>query len=366
MRFTEEGLEMSFYSLFRRYGLFAVPIAIGLTAFGFTRFSKYLGPVVDAPAIVDLGRVDNHAFLDYDVPIRNIGQKDLILSNFRGGCATCLQFGVKTPDGPADVETLTVPPGGSVTIAAHLSIYGSPDQPFRTFIACSTNDPNRPELELVFEAAIRGQIIPFPPTLNFGELEPGQNAHRRIELRDTGRGKPFRFGRVVCPPHVRAEFVDADSGITGVGKPVGALAVIVAAPVSTWSLDGTITIYEEGRDQPIAIVPVRSAIPPVVEVFPTAVILPRTVGIGNDYTVECRFRSPKGLPVTVRPDVVPPELELTPLAPASGEGLGFRIEWRAAAFPPVGTTQAVTVRFHVEAGSRTEVIEIPIRCRSIE
>src|SRR5713101_6919573 len=186
-------------SLGRRIWCLAIPLLIGAAAFGWSRWSYLFGAVAEAPATVDLGLQENGKLILTDVIIHNVGWKPLQLSRFGGSCPSCISFGLPSDSGPVAVEQLTIGPGKSATLAVRLLVMGAPERPFRTGLSCETNDPRRPELSVVFEAAVKGWVFAEPREIDLGILKPEQNIRRTIHIRDSGRGEPCRFGRVQSP-----------------------------------------------------------------------------------------------------------------------------------------------------------------------
>jgi hypothetical protein len=362
----------------KRYWAILVPVVVGLMAYGATRLFYFLGPVVEAPQVIDLGTHDSNKLVLTDVTVRNVGGRDLELSNFRGSCPSCLLFGLRTESGVTDLDHLSLSPGATATISARVTILGGPGRPFQVSLRCDTNDPRTPELVIPFEAKVRGRIIALPTSLDLGLLEVGQTIRRRVELRDTGRGEPFHFERAVSPDpaHVTVDHSadarspgDSTTGGAAFGDLVSALDVTVLAPAAGSELNGDIAIYEAGRTAPTVYIPVRATVPPKLEVSPPSIVLPRRVGEADDYSAECSLSSSKGGPVRVSPDNVPPEVVITPSDPPAGAREGsrwFRVEWRADRRPTKGELRKVTVRFRVEVGSAVEAVEVPVRCLSPE
>jgi hypothetical protein len=106
---------------------------------------------------------------------------------------------LQSEGGLVDVEELSVPPRGSVTLTVHMLVHGTPDEPARQAISCTTNDPYRPEVTIWFEAAVKGWVFASPPEIDLGILTRGQTIRRTVEIRDCGRGEVYHFGRLESP-----------------------------------------------------------------------------------------------------------------------------------------------------------------------
>jgi hypothetical protein len=355
-------------SAVRRMGLFALPLVIGLALFSWARWSYLLGAVADAPALIDLGRHENNQLVVTDVAIRNAGSKPLELSKFRSSCPSCIIFGLPSDTGLIEVDRLTVPPRESVTLAVRVFVHGTPEHPCRAAILCATNDPHRPELSIGFEAAVKGWVFPSPRELDLGVLKPGQTVRRTIEILDSGRGEPCRFGRLQSPAPDRVQLTlslagNAPQTVSG-RELMGTLEVRITAPLVAWELDDRILVYEEGRDQPLLTVPIRGRVLPKVQVSPASIVLPRMVHETPDFTAECTLSSPAGRPLKATPTDLPAAIVVTPLdRDAAKDRAGYRLEWRAEHRPPPGETRSAMIHFRVEVDGQVEVVNVPVRCR---
>src|SRR5581483_4010916 len=105
-----------------------------------------LNAAAEAPAKVALGLHENNKLVLTEWTIRNAGHRALDLSKFRGGCPSCISFGLPSDAGLIEVDQLSVPPGESVSLSVRINIHGTPRAPFRTGLSCATNDPRRPTL----------------------------------------------------------------------------------------------------------------------------------------------------------------------------------------------------------------------------
>lgn len=359
-------------SLARRYWPLTIPLVVGLAAFGWSRAAYFLGPVVDAPAMLSLGAHVNNKVVLTEVTIRNAGYRPLSLWDFHVSCASCISFGLPSGGGLVDVEQLSVPPRESVTLTVHMLIHGTSDVPCRQYISCATNDPHRPEVTIWFEAAVKGWVFASPPEIDLGILTPGQTIRRTVEIRDCGRGEVCHFGRIEspAPDHVKLS-LSPTANISGASSREGpiddlirTLNIEITPPAAAWELNKSIVIYETGKDKPLLTLPIRAQILPKVRVTPVSIVLPRMVHNAAEFSTECCLDSTSGHPMRVKPINVPPEITLTPVAGDTVMARTcYRLEWRAEYRPPQGRSRSVTVRFSAEIDGNAEIISVPVRCR---
>jgi hypothetical protein len=359
------------------FWLFAVPISVGLMAFAWSRWSLFIAPAVEAPEVIDLGLHDNNKVLETDVSIRNKGYRPLELRNFAVSCPSCLTIGLPAESGMTDISEYTIPSGESLTLAAHINMHGIAGRRFTVALFCDTNDPRQRVLSIAFEAAVRGEVFVSPPELDLDTLQPGQTVRRTFEVRDNGRGSPCSLSRVVSPaPDVvqlrlspvlrRAETSSSDKTTEEV---VGTVDVEVKAPTSAWTLDNWVAVYEEGRDQPLARVPIRARVLAAFQATPASLVFPRVVGDRDVYSADCDVSSTAGQAIhRIEPLDLPPEIRATRLE-ADRDKTGrasYRLEWHTEHLPPPGQARTVTVRFQVTTDTGTEIITVPVRCSRLD
>ncbi len=338
-----------------RYWHVLAPVAAGFAVFGYVRWDAGKWPAVQVVATTDLGLRDTNATIQTQVSFRNSGRRDLTLSDFRSSCPACLSFA-------APGESVSLRPGEEAAVEVHITTHGGPDRPFAAALWCQTNDPRHPDLEVRFSAQIRGRLIAVPAVVDVGSLKPGETVSRRIEVRDTGRGRPFRIGRLDTPAHVRVTAAPPSGGTPDVA--FGDLAQVVTVevtgpsvgPAETGLVRGDLILRDAEGDVAALVVPIRGEVPARITVTPPAVVLPHRRGGGIEFAAVCSLASASGAaPVSVVS--VPPELLVT-----STDSPGrFRIEWRAEHRPAGGEPLTATVRFRVGADN----IEVPVRYLSL-
>ena len=361
-------------SLARRYWVFAIPLVVGLAAFGWSRAAYLLGPVVDVPTTVALGSHANNELVLTDVTIRNNGYRPLSLSDFHVSCSSCITFGLQSEGGVVDVEQINVPPRGSVTLSVRVLIDGEPGVSSRQSIGFATNDPYHPETTISFEAEVKGWVFASPPEIDLGILAPGQPLRRTVEIRDSGRGERCHFGRLQSPAPDQVKLTLSPTTNTSgasfrqgpINELIGTLNIEITPPTTAWELNKSIVIYEIGKEQPLLTIPIRGQVLPKVRVTPASIVLPRMVQNAADFSVECCLASTSGHPMRVKPIDLPPEIVVMPVkSKTATDRACYRLEWRAESRPPQGQSRTVTVRFRAEIDGKAEIITVPVRCRGI-
>lgn len=359
-------------SLARRYWAFAIPLIVGLAAFGWSRAAYFIGPVADTPATVALGSHTTNERVLTDVTIRNGGYRQLTLSNFHVSCSSCITFGLHSDAGIVDVKQVSVPPRGSVTFSVCVLVDGTPGNPSRQAIGFTTNDPYHPEVTIWFEAGVKGWVFASPPEIDLGILKPGQTIRRTVEIRDNGRGEACHFGRLESPAPDQVKLTlspttnssGAGSGQGPINELLGTLNIEITPPADAWELNKRIVIYEIGKNQPLLTIPIRGQVLPKVRVTPASIVLPRMVHNAADFSAECCLASTAGRPIRLKPTDLPPEITVVPVRSNTTTNCAcYRLEWRAESRPPRGQARIVTVHFRAEIDGKTEIITVPVRCR---
>lgn len=108
--------------------------------------------------VIDVGSSGKHAFV-----VRNAGDADLVLE-FRSATCKCTL---------AKIETERVPPGQSTRIELEWEAE-VPSERFRHGAFIGTNDPDKPEIELVIEGFVRAFVALEPSWLRMPDLRPGE------------------------------------------------------------------------------------------------------------------------------------------------------------------------------------------------
>ena len=152
---------------------------------------KPAGPAaVFEPYVVDFGEVFQSDEVAKTVTIRNVGSKDLVISEVRGTC------GCQT----AVVGEKTVAPGKSVEIKVKLSTSARSGQQNLKFYVDS-NSTNQPIAQIYLTGFIRPKnVLIYPSSLNFGYIRSGETVTREVRISDpTGKGLVISDPKCDCP-----------------------------------------------------------------------------------------------------------------------------------------------------------------------
>jgi hypothetical protein len=348
-----------------------VPLCLGFSAYGLTRLWYRTGPVVQVDELVDLGVLEESAQLTIQVEVRNVGASPLRLSQFQTSCPLCVFVGRETAKGFEPVEELTVEPGYSAKLSVQIGVVPArPGQTYEPQIWFATNDSRHPEVSVVFSGKIRGTIVCYPNEVVLGSVRAGTAVHQSIQVRDTGRGTPYRLAEArvtgTAPLEARVRQLGpsaSDPDAARLGTLVAEVELVGAIPEGVeGEQQQRLELHEEGGGPP-RVVPIRYTVPPAYEVVPVSVILPRMVNGMPDYTATLTVRLPikptSGAGVNVRE--LPPNFTLVkPPAYDHQEG-GYTMTVRYD--PPTGGSPAgpkPVIRIDVPVRSGTKTVEVPV------
>lgn len=103
-------------------------------------------PVIELPQTNhDFGQVRQGEIVTIQLPVRNVGQRELRIESVATSCG-CTS---------AEVEPTTIPPQGEGTLTIRYNSGLHPDQgPILRIVYITSNDPERPEVQV----QIRGEV----------------------------------------------------------------------------------------------------------------------------------------------------------------------------------------------------------------
>jgi hypothetical protein len=160
---------------------------IGL-AVSFVRFALAKGgpPLVEMPAILDLGNRELGETVVVPFAIANRGGEMLVIDNVRTSCS-CTGIERQEDGKFLTVERLEVNPGESAKLVMRVAIRGVPaGAATRVVVFCRTNDPTTPEarIEAVVTRVSAG-VHATPKALAFGMVGVNEVIRKVIVIHDT-------------------------------------------------------------------------------------------------------------------------------------------------------------------------------------
>lgn len=129
-----------------------LPILVGIAAFGFesgiinrqwTILMRSV-PVVEFPAVIDLGEHEQGEVVNSRFTIANRGKGELVIDQIRTTCA-CAGLEREVDGTFVRVESLRLGPREEAELMLRISVRGPAGAPSRNRIVFRTNDSSRPE-----------------------------------------------------------------------------------------------------------------------------------------------------------------------------------------------------------------------------
>jgi hypothetical protein len=349
---------------FTWFGL--VPAFCAIASFSAVRLIRSHEPRIEIVTTVDLGLQEQGRPVAARIPIRNTGGAPLIIEHLRASCS-CIGLLWNAQK----LESVQILPGSERELTVELNIPASSQQSFHAMVEFETNDPGRPRVHTDILAQVDGRIIAIPTAVQLGRLSPLQRARRTIEIRNTGRGAACAIEKVVSSApdrlvvHSLTKSTERSDGKTeSLGARIGLIDVEFVAPTHPVVFEETVSVLEEGNDQPILQIPVHARVATQVQVAPSTLVLPimSTEGPVFVATVICSASPDKQLDVQIvaSPAHCVAKLETEASTPARKAVI---IDAAARA----GTTSEVPsheeLRLRCAVSGREEIVTIPITFR---
>jgi len=346
-----------------------LPLGFAVAAYAVTEYRRTARPVAVAPQEVDLGIQDNTAVITTDIIYQNDGREALELSHFSVSCSSCFSLAVRSAGGEGNLKSVRVEPRQHAVLVAQISLTGGPDQPFRGFIDCRTNDPDVPELRVWIRAEIRGRLLALPGELNFPNLKRSLPASRTIALVDSSHDSSTAVSRVevVDCSFVSAVYsADIDSAATAsslAGRRLGSVKVTVNSDARVGPFSGRILVYANGEDKVRATIPFAGELAPMAKFLPARIVFLTDGGGGakrHSATLVCS--GPIGEILKVTPTSIPAGVNVHRLHEESSDSEHrFRVEWTGTRQESEQVRDTLVLTFRVESSGRSEQINVPIR-----
>lgn len=207
----------------------------------------------------DFGFTNEGSPVIYDVKYRNVGNEELIISEVKPSCGSCMVLSFDK----------NVPPGGEGEIKAIMDTVKRQGA-VGIGVAVSSNDPVTPIVQLALAGGVRSHTVTAAPgKIDFGRVWKGDSAVRGIYIPDSSYIDSPNYSDVMLDitkvsadtPYVTASTTHK----SGKGYTV-ALTLTPGAPVG--ELKGTATIETTHPEQPKVEIPFAAVIKGDVSAFP--------------------------------------------------------------------------------------------------
>lgn len=287
--------------------VFVIIIAWLMTSNSFQKwlpFRKLWGdfhPKIEFPEFVEIGEIESGQLIDARFQLKNRGNKDLILKDFRSGCA-CDGLEYESDSGFVRFASLTVEPGKAVKVRLVQRARGLVGRTSKSFVAFLTNDPEKPEglIEIRIKN-ITGGVSFSTNLIDTGPLRVGQKHEVLVEVFDkSGLGRSVQQVGSTIPGQVKVDFTPV-SKIANIqpNQPekelLGRLRISFETKIPG-PIQGAAEIYISGQINEPGKILVKGRVAPMVEFAPSNVFLPRNSESGPLYKSNCIFQSPFGAP----------------------------------------------------------------------
>jgi hypothetical protein len=163
-------------------------------------------PALVAPAVVELGEVEDGSVAAVQFTLRNAGNAELLLTDFRTDCP-CNALETQVGGRFVALRELRLAGGAVAEIRLRQSVSGAAGQPIYSEIRFRTNVPELPEAVVrVTVANVLAGVTASPSQWSFGTIPQGQIARREFTLSDSAT-PPRAVERVESsnPARLRAE-----------------------------------------------------------------------------------------------------------------------------------------------------------------
>lgn len=125
-------------------------------------------------AVFDFGERDNTEIVEHTFVLKNEGNLSLEIKNTRPSCGCTV----------AHLSGKIIPPGGSVTLTAKLTLKGRRGKQMKTILV-ESNDPDNPKQKLVLQGFAKAKPQPIKPQrrhISFGRIPPETRATATVDL----------------------------------------------------------------------------------------------------------------------------------------------------------------------------------------
>jgi hypothetical protein len=268
-------------------------------------------PVLECPALIDLGERDRGETAVARFRVRNNGRGELRIDGFQTSCS-CAGVERESQGKFHRIQSVRVQPGEQVELVARVAVQAPPGQRQHVQVFLTSNDPTTPvkKLDLVVPR-VRGPVHAAPAAVLFNTVSVGAMARQSVRLYDNGRpGRKIARVRSTHPGRFTVDLIplsktELEEEDASAGRLIGRLEV-KARTERHGTLDGDIEVFLADESSGPAMIPVSGEVIRPVECWPETLVLPRRVGDRSDYSGRVLLRSRSGKPIKVEVDSVQP------------------------------------------------------------
>lgn len=280
----------------------AVLIAVGMFRYDLPFPTHEPHPAIEVDREVQLGEHELSSTVEFPLVVRNRGSQPLVVDEIETTCG-CLGVFVAEESGlRAKVTRLEIPSHGRATLFPQLAVVGRPRIPETRKFSFRTNDLRNPRVEISMHVVPIAHYFTTPAELALGTVLVGERVEREIEVRAMDQNLPLieRASSSNERVHVRYERVPAISDAKGEAESsvlIGHLRIRFDAPSGSEEVGGAISLFCQGREQSVVMIPITGGVSRLIELTPMDVRLPRISGSGSVYSASCLCRAALSKPL---------------------------------------------------------------------
>jgi hypothetical protein len=347
-----------------------LPVFAGLAAFALkstlseiqTRPLTPGAPVLEAPAVLELGERDHGELVVSRFRVANRGGAELIIDRVRSSCV-CSGLEREVDGRWVGVETLRIEPGVEMELAIRISLRGRIGEPIRVSVGFQTNDPERPEANIIVHVSrLKGGVYTRPGGVSFGQVLLGRPATEILEVWDSARQpRVLRAATSSRPDRISVRILDDGPVRQSEAGSCIARIEVQANTALPGPLDASVILHTDDPNRAPDEVTVTGRVADLATVTPSLVVMPRASATGSVYSANCLVQSMTGRPMVVSVDEVSPGFTAT-VEPSSTSpnSVLVRVECispKSAAESPSGRHR---VRLSVRIGTDVVPLEIQV------
>jgi hypothetical protein len=310
-------------------------------------------PAIDVVREINLGDKEVGAIVKPAFVIRNNGRAPLLIDDISARCGCLGLFVQKGSRCPEKIESLQIAPGEEETLSLHYGVSGPPGVTIVRRVEFRTNDPANPTVEIVLRVTPTSRYFAAPGEVSLGPIPVGARIEREVEIRAFDHSLPPITRVSASNDAIHAEYHPgkrlADGQPDAAGSvSVGLLRVTAQAPDTPGAVQGVISVFCEGREDPVITLAVSGRAIPLLELSPKDLVLPRVSTTGPLYTGTCVCRAAGTKSLTLAVEEAPAGLSVQVEDVPDNPSLKL-VQIDASRLPRIVSTRGLTHRVALTA-----------------
>lgn len=267
------------------------------------------GPIAEIEVTsIDLGCRSLDETVDQTFAVRNAGDQDLAITIEKTSCG-CLSY---------LTGATVIPPGESVSVALRVRPEkGRNLGPNSYHATLSTNDPDRPKIDLSFTVNFGASIEVSPAVLDFGTVMRGDAPAKTLDITIFDESVGGAIVLDCSADYIRAK--ENANGARGTVRNSTWAVQLRTEHANVGAFRGEIVIRSDSPDRPAVRVPLRAEILGPLTAVPERIIVP-ALAPGETFEAHVKLTASNGHPIgpiSTRCADARVRVELIPLGPAA-------------------------------------------------